>query len=234
MPALSKKQAKCLISQDKKSIYVGMDHNAEFQVSPLVADQLLATGKKYGFWYEGGGGDADKVKRVLGNISYEGSWDKLLKSDSPAFYYAMFSNSKKGTSELINKLEAPSKTVLDVLVEAGDKVAHEALQGRTSNSKLVSFLQECSPSLLTFAKTKQATKSSLKEFFTKGEALMWPSNWREGPTSASRLALEANKTRLKTIIDREGVFFLGADHLQTLRSMAPKLKLLTETLPNGD
>ena len=63
---------------------------------------------------------------------------------------------------------------------------------------------------------------------------MWPSNWREGPTSASRVALEANKTRLKTILKLEGVFFLGADHLQTLKSMDPKLKLLTEVQSDGD
>lgn len=228
------KKARSLVSPDGKSIYIGVNHNTDFGLPRSVQDRVLDTGEAYGFWYEGNGGDADKVKKVLGNIKYDGSWDTLLNSKSPAFYYVLFSNSKKGTADLITKLKDPSKTILEVLSAAGDKVAHEALKGSTSKEKLIEFLQECSPALLQFATQTAATKQALKEFFAKGEALMWPSNWRSGPTAASRVALKANKARLEVILKRKGVFFLGEDHLQTLKAMDPNLKFLTEASSNGD
>jgi len=231
---MTPKKAKGLVSPDGKSIYVGVNHDAEFKVPRSIAEQLLSTGDRYGFWYEGNGGDRDKVGKALGNIPYKGSWDELLESKSPIFYYAMFSNGTQGTLKLINKLEEPSKTILEVLEKAGDGVAHEALHGYTSKAKLRSFLQEVSPSLLLSAEKTKATKPALKEFFAKGESLMWPSNWREGPTSASRLALKANKARLQTILARDGVFFLGEDHLQTLKSINPNLKLLAKVTQDGN
>jgi hypothetical protein len=214
--------SKALISQDGNTIFVGVQHDANFKIQPNLLKEILDTGKSVGFWYEGDGSDKDKI----GNIPWKGSWDKLIDSDSSDFYYTIFSNSKAGTSKMVDRLVNPNQTIFDVLVNAGSSVAHEALRGSTSPKKLEAFLIDVGGGLLQEAKNRMASLVSLRAFIKKGTALMWPDNWSSAPTKASRVALRANKIRLNTILQRQGVFFVGKDHLKTLQSMQRNLRFM--------
>jgi hypothetical protein len=221
--------SKALTSPDGRTIFVGVDHDADFKMHPSLFKKILDSGKSVGFWYEGDGSDKSKI----GKLPWKGSWDNLVKSNSSDFYYALFSNSLAGTSRMIAELTNPNKTIFDAIVDAGDSVAHEALRGNTSLRKLEAFLIDVGGSLLQEAKSRMATPVALKAFFKKGAGLMWPDNWRSAPTKASRVAIRANKTRLNTILQRPGVFFLGKDHLKTLQSIRKDLVFMQHDTAKG-
>ena len=224
MPELASKPIIVLTSPDGETMMVGVNHNAKFTVPAKLAAIILATGNKNGFWYEGGGGDKAKIAEKLGPISWSGSWDRLIKSESSDFYYALFSNSKAGTEALINRVSDPTATILTALDKAGDRIVHEALHKKTSPTKLIEFLRGCGGGLLAMAEKMPAKKPEMLAFIRRGEELMWPDNWRDSPNSASRIANQANRIRLDAIINRRGVFFLGSDHIPTLRLMSRSLR----------
>jgi len=211
--------SKALMSPDGKTIFVGVDHDSAFRMQPAILKEITNTGKSVGFWYEGDGSDKDKIAR----IPWKGSWDELVESNSSDFYYALFSNSKEGTSKMISRLVNPNQTIFDVLANAGSSIAHEALKDNASPKKLEAFLIDVGGGLFPEAKGRMATSVALKAFLQKGTALMWPENWSSSPTKASRIAVRANKARLNTIIQKPGVFFLGKDHLKTLQGMRKDL-----------
>jgi hypothetical protein len=219
-----------LASEDGAAVFVGINHDAPLDMPPWIVRRVLDAGRQSGFWYEGGGGDRAKITKKLGAVSWKGSWDDLVKSDSGDFYYALFSNSKAGTAAVVDRVADPSKSILDALVAAGDEIAHEALRGKVGRRKLIAFLGDCGAGLLRAADAP-ATKAGLRAFIRQGERVMWPDNWRSGPTAASRVALRANKIRLDTILGRCGVYFLGGDHIPTLRTMHQALRPMTMT-PN--
>jgi ubiquitin len=188
--------------------------------------RLREIGARFGFWYEGSGGDKDEIADMLDGIRWSGSWDKLVRSDSSDFYYALFSNSSEGTAALIKRVADITKTIFDAIVDAKDGAAHEAIHGKTGARKFEAFLADCGGGLLSMAKNQAATAKNLQAFIRKGARMMWPADWRSNPTAASRVALRANKTRLAAIQRRPGVYFLGADHLQTLRAMDSTLRSL--------
>jgi hypothetical protein len=221
--------SKALVSPDGRTIFVGVEHDAIFKMQPSLFKKILDSGKSIGFWYEGDGSDKDKI----GRIPWKGSWDDLVESGSSDFYYTLFSNSISGTSKMIARLVNPNQTIFDVLADAGGSVAHEALRGSASPRKLEAFLIDVGGGLLEEAKNRIATQVALKAFFQKGTALMWPNNWSSAPTKASRVALRANKTRLNTILQRPGVFFLGKDHLKTLQSMRKDLVFMKHNTTKG-
>jgi hypothetical protein len=216
--------AQVLVSPEMVTVFVGVRHGATFTAPATVATYIRQVGNKVGFWYEGGGGDKAKIEQRLGPIKWAGSWDDFVKSDSSDFYYALFSNSKEGTAALVDRVADPAETILQALDNAGHRIAHEALHGKTTPAKLADFLRKCGSGLLTTAEKTPATRAALLAFIRRGEALMWPFNWRSSPNAASRVANRANELRLEAILDRAGVFFLGRDHITTLQDMSPSLR----------
>lgn len=216
-----------LSSPDKETIFIGVNHNSTFKLPQSVVGVVVDCGKRNGFWYEGNGGDKEKIEKQIQQVKWSGSWDNFVKSGSSDFYYTLFSNSKSGTDKIINSIKDNNKTILSALVSAGDLITHEALKGNSSQSKLKTFLSDCGGGLLHDAEVKHASVVALRSFIRKGESMMWPSNWRDNETSASKIAIRANNIRLHAILNRHGVFFLGKDHLQTLKMMRKDLKPLT-------
>jgi hypothetical protein len=218
-----------LASPDNETVFVGVSHDGGFRLPPRVAAFVIDVGQKQGFWYEGDGGDNAKVLGQLGRVRWSGSWDGLVKSTSSDFYYTLFSNSKSGTKRVLDKLVNPDLSIIEALNKAGDGIAHEAIHGKTTPGKLKSFLSDCGAGLLESAKSLPANRLALNMFVRKGERVMWPANWRDAPTAASRVAKRANETRLQTILRKPGVYFLGADHLEYLRRMRGDLKIISST-----
>lgn len=213
-----------LSTPDETLTVVGVKHDAPFVLPHKCVVHIKRAGKQHGFWYEGDGGDRAKIERRLGDVPWSGSWDKAVKSDSSDFYYALFSNSKDGTRVLVQRIASTDKTILAALTGAGDSIAHEALHGKATSAKLIEFLRACGGGLLAEAQKTAASKAALLSFIQRGEALMWPENWRASPNAASKVANNANKIRLTSILNKQGVFFVGADHLDTLRTMNSKLR----------
>lgn len=229
MPSHASEQSKnnqfnILESGDGDSLFVGVNHGGQLFIPKLIIPKLMQVGNKFGFWYEGNGADRSLIEKKIGDVKWSGSWDKLLTSNSSDFYYGLFSNSEDGTKKLVQSIEDKTKTILEALVGAGDSITHEAIHGKATKGKLIKFLNDCGSGLLDAAVKNRADKATLMAFINKGEKVMWPKDWRNEPTFASRVAARANKKRLENIMNRKGVYFLGSDHIQTLRLMNKDLK----------
>jgi hypothetical protein len=201
-----------------RAAYVGVRHGKAISLPERAVERLESLGNRYGFWFEGNGADKPAAEKAISGIRWSGSWDDLVKPDKPSdFYFSLFSNGGPSRTAMLRKLVSPGNTILQSLVAHGDDISHEALHGKDHKAALPQFLHECGDGLFDEAKGDDAFAIAVNQFITRGERLMWPE--KEGSTPASRIAARANKVREQTILERNGVFFLGSDHIALMRRL---------------
>lgn len=210
--------------------FVGRAHGMPLVLSDDLVAKIKAIGDRSGYWYEGAGGDIETTTNFNRRSIYKGSWDdKMMKSISgyPMEYlFAMFSNWKESGTN--NVIVDPVMTIFQSIMKRNRMVGY--LQGRSySESTLTAFLKECSEKGIDFLQLaeKPATSANVIDFLSKGEKLMWPSNWESYPNKAGKLAQKANKNR-DTFLARQrtGVYFAGSGHLPEITRLSSSLKMI--------
>ena len=220
-----------VIFKGNKVAYVGAEHGNPIKLSDELMSKVKSIGDKYGYWYEGSGGDADTNAKTFGNRkSYEGSWDDDYREEVKGFpyqyIYTIFANTAvNGQKESITE---PKLSIFDSILKNQKKFSF--FKDREFGTKeLTVFLQKSSEKNADFLEMskKPATKENVISFIDKGEQLSWPKNWKEYPNNAGKVAKEANDARDKYLLNRtEGVYFAGAGHLQTLIDMDNSLTMI--------
>ena len=222
---------------DNNKIIVGKDHKKSLILSDDLIKKIKNIGDKYGYWYEGNGGDVSSSNPFPTNKNdYKGSFDdefeKSIKGEPPEFYYVMFSNVK--VNNTIQKLTNPRFSVFD-----------SVLHGYTENNKKrhMYYLRNVSPKATTLKKffemvsddendflkmsKMQATKENSEKFLRTGEKRMWPSNWSEYPFNAGKVAKKANHQRDEYLANQKsGVYIVGAGHLIDIVKLNKAFKMI--------
>lgn len=212
-----------LTSPGGKTALVGIMHGKPLQLRGAALAEVKQIGAREGYYYEGNGADRAAAEKVIPNITWVGSWDDLITSpDRPSdFYYTLFSNSAAGTKAITAKLIGPG-SIKDALVKHANDIAHEAIKGETGRASIAQFLTDCGAGLLNDAK-QTATREHIAAFIAKGGREMWPDNWQDFPNPAGKVAERAEKFRLKAVVGRAGVYFMGSDNLPLARQINPRL-----------
>lgn len=210
--------------------YVGREHGRPLVLSDDLIAKIKAIGDRSGYWYEGVGGDIDTTTNFNRRSIYRGSWDdKLMKSISgyPMEYlFTMFANWKENGTD--NLLADPVMTIFQSIMKKNKIVGY--LQGRSyPESTLMEFLKECSEKGIDLLElsAKPASRTNVQDFLSKGESLMWPSNWESYPNKAGKLAYKANKNRDMFLVRQtSGVYFAGSGHLPEITRLSSSLKMI--------
>ena len=81
---------------DGNKAFVGVAHNSPPNMPPEILKKVKTIGDKYGYWYEGNGGDVPSTTEFSDKSKYEGSWDhefvKTIKGYPPEYLYTLFAN----------------------------------------------------------------------------------------------------------------------------------------------
>ena len=221
-----------VIFKNDKVAFVGAEHGHPIELTDNLMAKVKSIGNKYGYWFEGSGGDADTNVKVFGNRkSYQGSWDfdgfnKEVEGYPYQFIYTLFANTAvNGQKESITD---PKLSIFDSIIKNQKKFGF--FKDRNYGVKeLTEFLKKSSESNTNFIEMseKLATKENVTTFIDKGEALSWPKNWEEYPNNAGKIAKEANDARDKYLLSRtEGVYFAGAGHLKSLIELDKTLTMI--------
>jgi len=186
-------------------IFVGQVHGKGVAVSPEVKAAI----GKYGAWYEGNGDD-----RIPG-IKYQGSWDDALAKDVKGypkeFLFVIFTNTAVNEQK---EILVGAGTIFDRLLKTQGKYGYFKKR-RFDADTLTEFLKAMGGAYLKNSKA-EATKENVAAFISSGEKDMWES----GSTPARKMADKANKYRDMWLLSQpKGVYFVGSDHLQDLKSL---------------
>lgn len=221
-----------VIFKGDKVAYVGTEHQVPVKLSNDLMNKVKSIGDKYGYWYEGTGGDADTNAKTFGSRkSYEGSWDddgfnKEIDNYPYEFIYTLFSNTAVNKQK--ESITNPKLSIFDSIIENQKKVSYFKDRKFTAEDlrKFLSSASEKNIDFVTLSK-QPATKENVTNFIDKGEALMWPKNWEEYPNNAGKLAYKANRLRDEYLVKREsGVYFAGSGHLKELVKIDKSLKII--------
>ena len=223
---------------DGDKAIVGKAHQKPLILSDELIKRIKNIGDKYGYWYEGGGGDVESSSPLpTDKKDYKGSFDEEFENSisgtPPEFYYVMFANVT--VNHNIRRLTNSDVSIFDSI-----------LQGYTENNKKwhLYYLRHVAPKADTLKKFFEmisdekydflemskikATKENATEFLRTGEKRMWPSsNWAEYPYNAGKVAQKANKKRDEYLIDQKnGVYVVGSGHLVDLIKLNKSLKMI--------
>ena len=215
---------------DGNKVYVGKEHMKPLILSDELIEKIKTIGSKYGYWYEGNGGDVSSTNGFSDKSNYEGSWDhefeKTIKGYPPEYLYTLFANTKVNHQR--ENLLRPSMSIFDSIMKAQKKIAY--LKDREfDDSTLKKFLSMCSEKDVDFIKLSElpATKENVNMFLNKGESLSWPKNWQEYPNKAGKLAKKVDDARNTFLLNRKsGVYFAGSGHLVELLRLDDSLKMI--------
>lgn len=221
---------KYIIENDKRA-FVGVDHGITPSLPNDVVKKIKTIGDKYGYWYEGGGGDKEVVKLLFGNVEYKGSWDAKisdLKPQNPSVYvYTLFSNIKE--NDTIEKvMKGKGDTVFQKALSSYKTWAHDMIVNKSEKefkTLLTKFIKHLGENYYEDSQMK-GTLENVRSFLSSVEDDMWD-NWPEGNGPAFEMAYAANIERDANLVNsiREGVFFTGMGHIVLLK------KLLTQNKP---
>lgn len=220
-----------IIFKGDKVVFVGAEHETPIKLSNELLAKVKMIGSKYGYWYEGSGGDADtNAKTFGGRKSYQGSWDDDFRKDVKGypyqFIYTLFANTKvNGQKESITDSKL---SIFDSIIKNQKKFGFFK-DKEYGTKELTEFLRKSSEDTTDFLSLskQQATKENVNDFIDKGEELSWPKNWEKYPNNAGKIAKEANDARDKFLLNRtEGVYFAGAGHLKSLIELDKTLKMI--------
>jgi hypothetical protein len=215
---------------DGNKVYVGKEHMKPLILSDELIEKIKTIGSKYGYWYEGNGGDVSSTTGFSDKSKYEGSWDhefeKTVKGYPPEYLYTLFANTKVNNQR--ENLLRPSMSIFDSIMKAQKKIAY--LKDREfDDATLKKFLSMCSEKDVDFIKLSElpATKENVNMFLNKGESLSWPKNWQEYPNKAGKLAKKVDDARNTFLLNRKsGVYFAGSGHLVELLRLDDSLKMI--------
>jgi hypothetical protein len=209
-----------VIDGDKRAV-VGVKHGSPPTIrNAKDFEKIKSIGDEYGYWYEGGGGDKEVVKRVFGNIKYEGSWDDKIAKNKVAnphiFVFTMFSNTaENGTVKKVQR--AKGNTIYEKACNSYKEWAHEMIKGKskgTVSALIDKFFKKLGRDYYNDANQPNISDKDVQIFIESVEADMWD-GWPNGTGPAFEMAYEANFQRdrdcLKTI--KSGVIFIGDGHL---------------------
>lgn len=221
-----------IIFKGDKVAYVGAEHANPIKLSDDLLSKVKAIGGKYGYWYEGSGGDADTNSKTFGpKSSYKGSWDndsfnKEVEGFPYEFIYTLFANTEVNGQK--KSITDPTLSIFDSILINQKKFSY--FKDRKFTAKdLTNFLSDASEKTVDFISLskQKATKENVSGFIDKGEELSWPKNWEEYPNNAGKLAYKANRARDEYLAKQEsGVYFTGAGHLKELLKVNKTLKLI--------
>lgn len=215
---------------DGNKVYVGKEHMKPLILSDELIEKIKTIGSKYGYWYEGNGGDVSSTTGFSDKSKYEGSWDhefeKTIKGYPPEYIYTLFTNTKVNHQR--ENLLRPSMSIFDSIMKAQKKIAY--LKDRKFDDAILKkFLSICSENNVDFLKLSElpATKENVNMFLNKGESLSWPKNWQEYPNKAGKLAKKVDDARNTFLLNRKtGVYFAGSGHLVELLRLDDSLKMI--------
>ena len=210
-----------IICSDKKA-FLGMNHGFK----PVLSGDLIAKLKdisKHGLWYEGDGGDIPYTAHLFGpKANYSGGFDNLISESitghPPEFLYALFSNDPP---ESTAKDIVGNGTILDAMYAAGNQISYIKSGPRPSKETIKEFLISISNPFreLDFLEmaNEKATMENAKTFIKTVNKEMWPSNWKDYPNPAGKVAKKAtvdygDKWRASSK-SPDGVYVIGKDHL---------------------
>ena len=219
-----------VIFRGDKVAYVGKNHELPLKVSNEIYKKIKDIGDKYGYWYEGDGGDVSTSTGFSDKSKYRGSWDdafvKTVKGYPPEYLYTIFANTKVNHQR--ENLLNDSISIFDSIMKAQKKIAY--LQDRKfDKATLKKFLIMCSEKNVDFIELSKlpATKNNVNMFLNKGEKLSWPKNWEEYPNKAGKVAKKVDDARNTFLIGRtSGVYFAGSGHLTELLRLDKSLKMI--------
>ena len=221
-----------VIFKGDKVAYVGAEHANSIKLSDELLSKVKVIGNKYGYWYEGSGGDANTNSKTFGpKSSYRGSWDndgfnKEVKGFPYEFIYTLFANTEVNGQK--KSITDPTLTIFDSILINQKKFSYFKDRKFTAEdlTKFMSSASEKNVDFIELSKQK-ATKENVNSFIDKGEELSWPKNWEEYPNNAGKLAYKANRARDEYLAKQEsGVYFAGAGHLKELLKVNKTLKLI--------
>jgi hypothetical protein len=207
------------------TVIVGQQHGRPLKLSPNTLKQIQAIAAKHGAWYEGNGTDRGYTKGQIDR--YVGSWDdevaKTADSNDPKWIYVLFANVNEN-----NRVQRvgvdPRDTIFNRLLDTAKDNSYQGI-GYTSQA-LQKFLQMASEGKYDFVKMSQqpATQENLTRFLKAGEALMWPSNWKQYPNKAGKIAKAATvDVRDQYLATRKaGVYVAGFGHLKAVQNITGK------------
>jgi hypothetical protein len=222
--------------QPKVKVLVGDNHHDSVELSKDLFNSILDIGIKYGFYGEGKGIEfnpgvmSSKIYKALkdAKATYKKSWDDkvTIPNDEKYVYIAtVFSNPTENNrvARLLSKAK-DSDTIFDLLAREVNNHTQKGLNLGANDLK--KFLEEMSEKGIEFIKLskQKATKENLQNFIDKGEQLTWPSNWKEYPNKAGKLARRETIIRDQWLIDKAppGVYFIGSGHLTDIAKMTGK------------
>lgn len=206
--------ARLLFRNGRQQVLVGVVHDKALVLPAASVAEVKRIGDRSGYWYEGNGADKAAAEKAIPGIRWRGSWDDLVPAPGKpdAFYYTLFANSDAGSRKVVAMLTGAG-SIEAQLVKHADKWAHEVIRGHTDKASVLRFLAACGAGLSADAQ-KPATAGNLAAFIRKGGAAMFPSNWKDWPNPAGKVARQALTLRMEAVERKgAGVFFVGADNL---------------------
>ena len=208
-----------------KAVVVGQGHNKPLNLKPDTLDRVKNIADTYGAWYEGNGSDTALTKNQI--KKYKGSWDDIFAKSIPGypseFLYVLFANVQENNR--LAQIGTNSKSsIFDRLMYSQSKFSF--FPGRKFSSMiLVEFLKNMSESNVNFLELSKlpATKKNLSMFLSRGEDLMWPSNWESYPYKAGKIARKATIRRDEYLASvKEGAYITGSGHLLEVKKLSNK------------
>jgi hypothetical protein len=213
---------------DASRAFVGLEHGKKPALAKDVVEKIKKIGDKYGYWYEGGGGDKEVVKPLFGDIEYEGSWDEEISSEKIkneyVYVFTLFSNTAENST--VQKVSSvKGKTVFEKALNSRKQWAHEAIRDK-SKEEFEDLMNKFFSKLgRDYYKDSQAeaTDDNVASFIESVESDMWD-NWPDGNGPAFEMAFEANSDRDNKLLKKfkTGVFFIGMGHIELLNKLMTK------------
>ena len=216
-----KNAGKVIFDGDKA--FVGVTHKRPPKMSPETLEKVKAIGAK-GYWFEGDGKDNEIIKKVFGDIDFEGSWDEKITPTEPYTYvYTLFAN-VRANHRVDQVLNGEGKTIYEKILSTYKNWAHEVIKNQEGKALVDTFLQKLGGTALEAVK-QEGTKENIGKFLRSIEKAMWK-NWPNGSGPAFDMAKVAVYERDNWLIQAPaGVYFTGEGHLDSLVAIHPSYKI---------
>lgn len=240
-PAKSPAPYGVLFLNQGRTAIVGVPHGKRPHIDPKLKGRVKALAEIHGKYWEGDGGDIEPLKKDFGDKStYTSGWDdEFIKSQNvkklePYHLVGLFGN---GNPEQFKNLTNP-KTSIFKHIQNNPHLAtpHKApIDTRTFTTFLrqasVAEKPEESVDLLKLAH-RPATRENVERFVKAGAELTFPSGkdekgearWLSYPNQASKFAERSERERNSFILNKPGVYFAGAGHLNEIQRLAQEHK----------
>lgn len=230
---VEKKESKTpygVIFKNDKVVFVGKAHEVPLKIDPELVEKIKEIGDKYGYWYEGNGGDVPTSGLLTNNKKdYKGSWDDKFSNsiEGYPFHFLYTLGANVDVNKQYDTITDKNKSIFDSILDHPE-VGY--LQKKFDKNTLTQFLKACSEKGIDFLElSKQtATKENCKRMLKKLESLMYPEkNWEKFPYKAGKVAQKCDIARNKFLLQQKnGVYVAGSGHLSELLNLDKSLKMI--------